>query len=496
MPRSAEYAKVELDADEQPAPMLTVDSDTPFRILLLGDFSGRASRGAADAKLKGRRPMLVDRDNFDQVLERLEVELPSIRFAELDDFHPDRLYEQLPVFRTLRGTRERLSDRATFPAAAAELREWAPAPPRPSEKPAPPPELNGLTPDELLARMLDDSPEAIVPSRAADPFERLLHEIVAPHLEPKPDPQQAELVAQVDETIGGQMRAILHHPDFQSLEAAWRGLFFLVRRLETSADLKLYILDVSKEELAAVTAADDLSDTALYRVIVEQTVGTPGAEPWAVVAGNYTFSGAPDDLLVLRALGRMCRAAGAPFLAGASPAIVGCDTLEGSPDPRTWEPDPRAGLLWKAFRQTPEATWIGLALPRFLLRLPYGESTSSTENFDFEEFPGTPEHEGYLWGNPALACLYLMGEGFSEYGWQFRPDQYHEIDGLPVHLYKQDGESVLKPCAEALLTERAAQAIMEKGLMVLASLKDSDRVRLLRFQSLADPPAALEGRWQ
>jgi type VI secretion system protein ImpC len=107
-----------------------------------------------------------------------------------------------------------------------------------------------------------------------------------------------------------------------------------------------------------------------------------------------------------------------------------------------------------------------------------------------------PEHEGYLWGNPALACLCLLGEGFSEYGWQFRPDQYHEIDGLPLHLYKQEGESVLKPCAEALLTERAAQAIMEKGLMVLASLKDSDRVRLLRFQSLADPPASLEGRWQ
>jgi type VI secretion system protein ImpC len=292
------------------------------------------------------------------------------------------------------------------------------------------------------------------------------------------------------------MRAILHHPDFQALEAAWRGLFFLVRRLESADDLKLYILDVSKEELAAAMSAEDLTDTALYRIIVEQSVGTPGAEPWAVVAGNYTFGGGPDDLVLVRALGRICRGAGAPLLAGASPTILGCASLEGSPDPRSWEPDPRAGLLWKAFRQVPEARWIGLALPRFLLRLPYGESTSATESFDFEEFPGVPEHEGYLWGNPALACLSLLGEGFSEYAWHFRPDQYHEIDGLPLHLYKQDGESVLKPCAEALLTERAAQAIMEKGLMVLASLKDSDRVRLLRFQSLADPPAALEGRWQ
>jgi type VI secretion system protein ImpC len=100
-----------------------------------------------------------------------------------------------------------------------------------------------------------------------------------------------------------------------------------------------------------------------------------------------------------------------------------------------------------------------------------------------------------LWGNPVLACALLLGQGFSEYGWDFRADAYHEVDGLPTHLYKEDGESVLKPCAEALLTERAAQAIMDSGLMPLVSMKDSDRVRLLRFQSIADPAGALPGRW-
>ena len=484
--------------------MPVIDSDTPFRILLMGDFSGRASRGLADPELKGRRPILVDRDNFDQVMARLEVEMPSIRFADLDDFHPDRLYEQLPVFRTLRDTRERLSDPATFRQAAAEMRSWSPARPAAAAPPAAPtpatppaPDLARLSPDQLFSRMMEESVPEVPPfPMAPDPFQLLLREIVAPHVEPKPDPRQGELVAQVDETVGGQMRAILHHPEFQALEAAWRGLFFLVRRLETDTGLKLYILDLSADELAAFASAKDITTTALYRLVVEQTVGTPGAQPWAVLAGNYTFGNGPGDIVTLRELGRLARAAGAPFLAGASLQIPGCGTLEGYPDPRHWQPDPQADQLWQVLRGVPEARWVGLAMPRFLLRLPYGEHTDSNERFDFEEMPGMPEHEAYLWGNPVLACLCLLGEGFSEYGWDFRPDAYHEIDGLPTHLYKENGESVLKPCAEALFTEHAAQAIMDKGLMALVSLKDSDRVRLLRFQSLADPSASLPGRWR
>ena len=496
MPRSADYAKVELEAVEESAPLPLPDSDTPFRILLMGDFTGRASRGVSDPSLKGRRPVLVDRDNFDRVMEKLEVELPSVRFGELDDFHPDRLYEQLPVFRTLRDARERLGDRATFKQAAAEMRAWAPARPAPAPRPAPSPDLARLTPDQLFSRMLDESaPAAAQRQSLPDPFDRLLREIVAPHLEPKPDPRQAELIAEVDETTSGQMRAILHHPEFQALEAAWRGLFFLVRALETGTGLKLYILDVSPGELASFAVAEDMTATPLFDIVVDQTVNTPGAEPWAVLAGNYTFANTPQDLVTVRALGRLARAAGAPFLAAANPQILGCSSFAAAPDPRTWAPDPQCARLWQALRRAPEADWVGLVLPRFLLRLPYGESTDATEAFDFEEMPGAPAHEDYLWGNPVFACLLLMGEGFAEYGWSFRPDAYHEIGHLPVHLYKEAGESVLKPCAEALITERAAEAMIEGGLMPLVSLKDSDRVRLLRFQTIAEPPGALPGRW-
>ena len=176
----------------------------------MGDFSGRAGQGLHDSSLQGRRPIFVDRDNFEQVMEKLGVSLPCLTFAELDDFHPDRLYRQLPVFSGLRRLRERLEDRATFAAAAAEMRAWGtPEKPAP-EKPAPAPDLARLAPDQLFSRMLDEAAPSDAPvPRAPDPFDLLLRDIVTPHLEPKTDPRQAELLAQVDETVSAQMRG---HP--------------------------------------------------------------------------------------------------------------------------------------------------------------------------------------------------------------------------------------------------------------------------------------------
>ncbi len=493
----SEYARVELDAAEEPEASPLRDSDTPFRMLLMGDFSGRAGRNLRDPSLQGRRPILVDRDNFDQVMESLGVELPCVRFAELDDFHPDALYRRLPVFRALRETRAKLEDRATFEAAAAEMRSWktAAAP----ERTAPPDDLSGLAPDQLFSRMIEEAAPgeaAAAAPRRADAFELLLREIVAPHVEPKADPRLPELLADLDAAVSAQMRAIIHHPDFQAVEAAWRALFFLVRRMESGTGLKLYLLDAAKAEIEPLAYADGLVSSPLYDIVVERSVGTPGAEPWAVLAGAYTFGNAPLDLALVRALGRIARAAGAPFLGAASPRILGCASLAASPDPRAWRTLPETDAAWQALRGMPEAEWVGLALPRFLLRLPYGRGNAETEAFEFEEMPGAPAHEDYLWGNPVFACLELLARGFSHYGWNLRPDAFNEVEGLPAHLHRENGEPVLQPCAEALLTERAAQAITEKGLMAWLSIKDSDRIRLLRFQSIAEPATALPGRWQ
>jgi type VI secretion system protein ImpC len=305
-------------------------------------------------------------------------------------------------------------------------------------------------------------------------------------------------MAQVDAATSDQMRQVLHHPEFQALEAAWRAVSFLVRGLETGVQLKLYLLDISKAELASdVVSTEDLRSSGIYRLLVEQTVGTPGGEPWAAVAANFTFGQTPEDIELLARMGMIARAARAPFLAGASPHLLGCESLAATPDPDDWQPeaDPEGHQFWEALRAMPEAQYLGLALPRFLLRLPYGKDTEPTEQFDFEEMPEGSRHESYLWGNPAFVCAYLLGQAFSEFGWYLRPGVFQQIDGLPAHVYEEDGESHLKPCAEALLTNRAAEIILDEGLMPLLSIAGRADVRLTRFQSIAKPARPLAGQW-
>jgi type VI secretion system protein ImpC len=294
------------------------------------------------------------------------------------------------------------------------------------------------------------------------------------------------------------MRDILHAPAFQALEAAWRGLFFLVRRLETGSDLKVYLVDISREELAAdLGSTDDLTRTAAHKLLVDGSVGTPGADPWAVFAGNYVFDASMQSAALLGRIAKIAQAAGAPFVAGASPAILGSESLSGVPDPREWKTGRDSDDVgwWEAIRRLPDSVWLGLALPRFLLRLPYGKDTDSTERFHFEEMPGSPSHEAYLWANASIACAYLLGEAFTNEGWELTPGAIRDISGLPLHIYKEDGQAESKPCAEGLISDRAADAIAAQGLMPLLSRKDDDAVRLAFIRSIAFPPATLRGRW-
>jgi type VI secretion system protein ImpC len=470
--------------------------ETPFRILILGDFSGRASQDLLDpGGLARRRPILVDRDNLEEVMAGLGVEIQlsvvgpdcspvSQRFGELEDFHPDRIFERLEVFQTLKGTRQKLVDPRTFASAAAELRGWGAtadqekAGDRPPEPPSVALEPAGVTAAGLLDEIIETTagrPPQARPSGGSSEWSAFLQEVVKPQL----------------------MRLILHHPDFQAIEAAWRGIHFLVSRLETDAELRLHLLDVSKGELAAdLTATEDLRSTGTYKLLVEQTMETPGAEPWAVMAGNYAFDRTTEDAQLLGRMAKIARQTGAPFIAAAHPHLLGCDSLAETPDPDDWrQAVDEAGLAWEALRRLPEAPWVGLTLPRFLLRLPYGRETEPIERFDFEEMSETWNHEHYLWGNPVLASACLLGQAFSRYGWDLRPGVIHDIQGLPLHVYEVQGQSRIKPCAEVVLTERAAEIILDQGLMPLLSLRDRDTVRLARFQSPAKPPTELAGRW-
>jgi type VI secretion system protein ImpC len=494
-----------------------IDPNTPFRILILGDWSGKGSRALQKSRDEiGRmRPVFVDRDNFDTVLGKMGVEVAlrstdpqvggaTVKFAELDDFHPDGVYKHVGLFATLRNLRSELGNTRTFEAAAATVRGWSDAGgkrPNTTEEPeAPPKALGNVTGADLLEQMLAGGqgqvPIASSPTKGEDvAWETFLQDLVKPYIQPGDNSEQPELIDVVDKTTSVLMRSILHDANFKELEAAWRALYFLVRGLDTGTELKLYLLDVTKNELTAdLNSTEDLTETGIYKLLVEQTVATPGAEPWAVLCGNYSFGDDDKDIETLGRIAKIAHQAGAPFLSSVKPEVIGCDSPADLADCRETDKS-NNNESFNLLRGLREATYLGLAVPRFLLRLPFGKDTDEIERFAFEEFEGTIEHEAYLWGNPAFICTYLLAQSFSEHGWDFRPGANLQVEGLPLHTFEEDGSFETKPCAEVLLSERAADAIMSKGVMPLLSLKGADTILLARFQSIAEPVSALNGPW-
>ena len=482
MPTHISFDNIALSVSGKPAPSRPRE-DTPFRILVLADLSGRECRGVCEP-LAGRRAATVDIDNMNDVLARMKpaLALPDgtvISFATLDDFHPDRIFERVPIFQKLRETREALRHPSSAGQAAAEVASWAA--PAPAAKPA-------ESDAETLARLLGGGPRELPPqpSAAAGGIQDLIRQIVAPHIVASADPNVAAMTAAVDAAIGAQMRAILHQPSFQALEAAWRGVDFLVRNLDTDETLTLHILDASKAELAAdLRGADDLAQSAVFTTLVEETVHSPGGVPWAIVVGDYTFGSGADDAELLARLAKVSARAGAPFLAGAAPEFV-----EAAVANRRDATD-----AWLAVRTMAEASSVGLAAPRLLLRLPYGPDTEPVERFDFKEMPGQPAHDAFLWGNAAFACACLLGQAFRENEWAMSPGDAIELGGLPVHSFSEDGEKKTMPCAGRWLTDGHAENLLAAGIMPLVSIRGRDAVRVVRFQSIAQPPAALSGRW-
>lgn len=469
-----------LQFDFNPQPARPRSGRGPMRLLLLGDFSGRP---AADRPpLAGRATHRLDADNFDAVLERiapaLHINDEEIEFSELEHFHPDSLYTRVPVFAALRHMRQRLMDPAQFAGAAAELGVSAtPA----AASPATP--AGG----DLLAGLLGGRPagavaapaEAPAPATGVDAF---IRRIVAPHVVANIQPQQAQLVASVDAAISAEMRALLHTPALQALEAAWRGAMWLVSSLELDEELQLHLLDVSREELLAdvVAAQGRLAETELHRVIADRWRNVPGGEPWHVLVGLYQFGPGDADIGLAAALGLLASQAGGPLLAAGDTALA------------TAEPAALAG--WAALRGSEAAPWLGFVAPRVLLRLPYGKRSDPLSTFAFEEFTGgRPEHEHLLWGAGSLAAALLIGRAFLANGWSMQPGDENEVADLPAYTYDDGGEKALLPVAEHLLGERAGQALMEAGLMPLMSHKHRNAATLMRFQSIAQPPRPLAG---
>ena len=441
--------------------------DEPMRLLVIGDLAGaRADREPLAARPTHR----VDLDNLEATLQRIAPAVhctvggAEVAFAprSLDDFHPDRLLQTVPLLQAAWKARERLADPAQFGQAAQDL-------------------LGGLIGRPAAAAPAVTPPGA-APRTAADAVQALIRDAVAAHIVPDAPPQQAALVAAAEDALARQLQELLHAPAFQALESTWRGVNWLVSNLELDESLQLHLFDVSRDELLAdvVAAQGRLAETGLHRALADRWRNQPGAESWSLLAGLYRFGPGDTDIGLLAALGLIASQAGGPFVAEAHPSLAGND------------PGIPAG--WQTLRSSEAAPWIGLVAPRLLLRLPYGRGRDAVEAFAFEEIPpGPPEPSSLLWGAPALAVALLVGRAFSASGWNFEPGEEREIGDLPALTFERDGERELQPCAERLLGEPAVQAMLDAGIMPLASHKHRNAVTLVRVQSIAQPAAALAG---
>jgi type VI secretion system protein ImpC len=419
----------------------------------------------------------------------------TMEFSSLDDFHPDQIFRGLEAFAALRASRGRLKDPATFgEEAAALLRAGA----GPRVEGLPMAATDQSRPDEqaqLLERLLGGATRATGRPAAAGVTDALVARLVAPHVVRGPDPSLGTYLSAVDAAATALMRRVLHDPSVQALEARWRGLRRLVETLELGDSLELRIVDIGKDALVAdLDAAQGvLESTGLYRAIGGRGGDAAGEVETTLLVGDYTFGATGDDLELLAHLGNLAQRLGAPLIAAGDPTLLGATSVDASSEPKEWViADARVAERWTALRHSAIATWIGLAMPRVLGRLPYGAKTDAIDGFAFEELAGTADHEGYLWGNPALVCAELIGRSLiADSSDAETPEIALDVSDLPAHVRDVDGERELKPCAEHLLSLRIGEEILKRGLMPVLSFRDRNAARFLRLQSIAEPPAAL-----
>ena len=297
-------------------------------------------------------------------------------------------------------------------------------------------------------------------------------------------------IADIDRLLSAQLNEILHAPEFQKLEAAWRGLHYLVQHTETSTMLKLRVMNVSKDELRKdLEKAAEFDQSALFKKVYEEEYGTFGGAPYGALIGDYEFGRSPQDIALLEKISNVAAAAHAPFLSAADPGLMGLDSFTDLPNPRDLAKkfDTPDYAKWRSFRESEDSRYVGLALPHILMRLPYGPDTVPTESFNFREDVDGTDHSRYLWGNAAYALATRLTESFAKYNWCAAirgVEGGGKVEGLPTHTFRtDDGEIALKCPTEIAITDRREKELSDLGMIPLVHCKGTDYAAFFGAQS-------------
>ncbi len=304
------------------------------------------------------------------------------------------------------------------------------------------------------------------------------------------------MIAAIDKKLSEQINLIMHHEDFQKLEGAWRGLHYLVNNTETDEMLKIRVMNISKAELGKTlkrykgTAWDQ---SPIFKKIYAEEFGQFGGEPFGAIVGDYHFDQSAPDVELLGEMAKISAAAHAPFITGASPTLMQMESWQELANPRDLTkifttPEYAA---WRSLRESEDSKYIGLAMPRFLSRLPYGAKTNPVEEFDFEEDTGSADHGKYTWANAAYAMATNINRSFKVYGWCSRIrgiESGGAVQNLPTHTFPTDDGGVDMKCpTEIAIEDRREAELAKNGFMPLVHRKNSDFAAFIGAQSLHKP---------
>lgn len=279
-------------------------------------------------------------------------------------------------------------------------------------------------------------------------------------------------------TLARHLDRILHAPEFQALEAAWRGLWYFLSRTETSSQLIVRLLDVTKRELLRdLQRAPEFDQSRFFKTVYEEPYGETGSAPFGLLVGNFDFGPSPEDVELLERLGQIAGECHAPFIAAAAPDMFGIDSFRHLSVPgdlfRIF--DTTSHARWKSFRQSENARYVGLALPRILLRSPYGGRPGAPGDYRHAEEIRSPEN--LLWGNPAFAFAACIANSFSRYGWcgAIRGIEGGGlVEGLPTWVPEADPEGEFRSGVEAMLTDRREKELSDFGFLPLVQGRHAD----------------------
>jgi type VI secretion system protein ImpC len=301
-------------------------------------------------------------------------------------------------------------------------------------------------------------------------------------------------IAQIDKLISKQLNEVMHNPEFQKLEASWRGLHYLVQQSETGEKLKLRIMNVSKKDLLKdMEKASEFDQSTLFKKIYEEEFGMFGGSAYGALLGDYEFSNHPQDLSLLEKISQVAAAAHAPFISAAGSQIFNMDSYTDLGVPRDMAKIFQSVeyAKWKSFRDSEDSRYVALTLPHILMRLPYGKANVPVESFNYEEDVEGTVHDKYLWGNAAYALGVRLTDAFAKYHWCAAIRGVEGgglVEGLPVHTFKTDeGDVALKCPTEIAITDRREKELADLGFVPLVHCKGTDYAAFFSTQTANKP---------